>query len=55
MPLAWDQLMEVKGGDQWSIATAREYVSFWRVDPWAGFFKCDQALDDGMEALGFSV
>jgi bifunctional non-homologous end joining protein LigD len=55
MPLSWEQLMEVKGGDQWSIATAREYVSFWRTDPWGGFFSCAQALDEGMEALNFRI
>jgi bifunctional non-homologous end joining protein LigD len=52
MPLGWEQLMEVKGGDQWTIATAREYVSFWRVDPWAGFVGRDQSLEEGFKALG---
>ena len=39
MPVAWDQLMALKGGAQWTIATAREYLSFEQADPWAGYWK----------------
>jgi bifunctional non-homologous end joining protein LigD len=31
MPVGWEQLMTLKGGAQWTIATAREYVSFQRA------------------------
>ena len=53
MPVAWEQLRELKGGAQWSIATAREYLSFQTADPWAGYWKARQTLAAGMKILGF--
>ena len=38
MPVAWEQLMALKGGAQWTIATAREYLSFEQKDPWADYW-----------------
>src|SRR6185312_12013172 len=35
MPVSWEQLGELKSGSQWTIATAREYVSFQQSDPWS--------------------
>ncbi len=52
MPVAWEQLMALKGGSQWTIATAREYLSFEQGDPWAGYWKKRQTLDVGLEKLG---
>ncbi len=51
MPVSWDQLMALKGGAQWSIATAREYLSFETVDPWAGYWTKRQTLAAGMKKL----
>ena len=53
MPVAWEQLRELKGGAQWSIATAREYLSFQTTDPWAGYWQAKQTLAAGMKILGF--
>ena len=53
MPIAWEQLGELKGAAQWTIATAREYLSFEAADPWAGYWKSRQTLTAGMKALGF--
>jgi bifunctional non-homologous end joining protein LigD len=53
MPVAWEQLRELKGGSQWSIATAREYLSFQTTDPWAGYWQARQTLAAGMKILGF--
>ena len=44
MPVGWEQLAELKGGAQWTIATAREYLSFQQDDPWAGYWKKRQSL-----------
>ncbi len=52
MPIAWDQLMALKSAAQWTIATAREYLSFEPVDPWAGYWKSKQTLASAVEALG---
>ncbi|WP_421035239.1 DNA ligase D [Mitsuaria sp. CC2] len=51
MPVAWEQLKDLKGGAQWTIATAREYLSFQRTDPWAAYWKKRQTLSKAMKAL----
>ena len=38
MPVAWEQLTALKSGAQWTIATAREYLSFQKDDPWADYW-----------------
>ena len=48
---SWEQLMALKGGAQWTIATAREYLSFEAVDPWAGYWTKRQTLAAGMKKL----
>lgn len=53
MPIGWDQLNEIKSGAQWTVATAREYLSFQQADPWAGYWKARQPLGAAMKALGF--
>ncbi|MDP9123092.1 MAG: DNA ligase D [Pseudomonadota bacterium] len=52
MPIAWEQLSSVKGGAQWTIATAREYVSFQQADPWADYWTSRQSLTVAMKTLG---
>ena len=52
MPVAWEQLMALKSAAQWTIATAREYLSFEQVDPWAGYWKSRQTLTAAMKTLG---
>ena len=51
MPVAWEQLMALKGGAQWTVATAREYLSFETTDPWAGYWSKKQTLATGMKKL----
>ena len=53
MPVAWDDLDGLKSGAQWTIATAREHLSFQKADPWAGYWKKRQGLTGAMKALGF--
>ncbi len=48
-----EQLMRLKGGAQWTIATAREYVSFEKVDPSLGYWVSRQTFDYAMEVLGY--
>jgi bifunctional non-homologous end joining protein LigD len=52
MPVSWDELAAVKSGAQWSIATAREYLSFQRSDPWADFWTTKQRLTVAARLLG---
>jgi bifunctional non-homologous end joining protein LigD len=51
MPIAWEQLRAVKSGAQWSIATAREYLSVQPSDPWADYWKAKQSLTAAMARL----
>jgi len=53
MPVSWEQLGQLKGGAQWTIATAREYLSFEQADPWAGYWTARQTLGAAMKTLGF--
>jgi bifunctional non-homologous end joining protein LigD len=53
MPVSWEQLPALKSGSQWSIATAREYLSFQKDDPWANYWKSRQTLTTAMKRLGY--
>ena len=53
MPVAWEQLMSLKGGAQWTITTAREYLSFEQKDPWADYWTAAQTISEGMKILGY--
>ena len=53
MPVAWEQLMSLKSGAQWTVRTAREYLSFQNEDPWAAYEDCAQDLEEAMPILGF--
>ena len=53
MPVAWEQLPELKGGAQWTIATARDYLSFEQTDPWAAFWTTRQTLAQAMKTVGY--
>jgi len=55
MPVAWEQLMALKSGAQWSVQTAREYLSFEQHDPWAGYWTARQSLAAGMKTLGVAA
>ena len=51
MPVSWDQLSDLKGGAQWSVQTAREYLSFQSNDPWAGYWTTRQSLASAIKLL----
>jgi bifunctional non-homologous end joining protein LigD len=53
MPVAWEQLMQLKSGSQWTVRTAREYLSFQKEDPWASYWTCSQTLTEAMAVLGY--
>ena len=52
MPVAWDDLADLKGGNQWTVRTAREHLSFLQADPWADYWACKQTLAAGRKVLG---
>jgi len=54
VPVSWDDLATLKSGAQWTIATAREHLSFQTRDPWEGYWKAKQTLTGPMKVLGFA-
>ncbi len=54
IPIAWEQLAEIRSGAQWTVADAREYLSFRKQDPWAQFWKQSQSLTQAMKSLSFT-
>jgi bifunctional non-homologous end joining protein LigD len=52
MPIAWEQLTELKSGAQWTVQTAREHLSFQQADPWADYRATKQTLASAMKTLG---
>ncbi|MDP9124313.1 MAG: DNA ligase D, partial [Pseudomonadota bacterium] len=52
MPVAWDELPEIRNGAHWTISDARDRLSFQKTDPWADYWKCRQTLTAAMKALG---
>ena len=55
MPLSWDQLPALKSGAQWTIATAREYLSFQTSDPWKEYWTARQTLTRATKVLGLRL
>jgi bifunctional non-homologous end joining protein LigD len=55
MPVTWDDLPKLKSGAHWTIATAREHLSFQKVDPWAEYFSTAQTLTAAMKVLGYKL
>jgi bifunctional non-homologous end joining protein LigD len=53
MPVSWDELAKLKSGDQWTVATTHDHLSFEKNDPWADYWKKKQALTAAMKRLGF--
>jgi bifunctional non-homologous end joining protein LigD len=51
MPLPWEALDELKGGAQWTVATAREHLSFHPEDPWRDCWGCRQTLTAARKVL----
>lgn len=55
MPIAWEELGDLQRSDQWTVRTAREYLSFQGADPWEGYWKCRQGLAAGVKAMGLAA
>ena len=51
MPVAWDDLMTLKGGAHWTITTAREHLSLRRADPWGAYWESKQTLGKAIKRL----
>lgn len=54
MPVRWDELPVLTGGDHWDIVTGPQYLARLRQDPWQDYRATPQALGPAMQALGFT-
>lgn len=54
MPVAWDELADIRSGDHWSIATALDRLHGQQLDPWAGFWRKRQTLAKAIRLLAAS-
>ena len=52
MPIDWDELGELKRADHWTIANARDRLSFQKQDPWQDYWGTRQTLTRGLKLLG---
>lgn len=52
MPVAWDDLANLKSGSHWTIATAPEHLSQLDAHPWARYWSKRQSLGTAIRALG---
>jgi bifunctional non-homologous end joining protein LigD len=53
VPLAWDELDDVKGGDQWTVATVHQRLDRGNI-PWDAYATSAKSLTSAMKKLGFS-
>lgn len=53
MPVRWEDLPEIDGGDHWNVVSALEHLARRKADPWAGYWKRPQKLEAAMRKLGF--
>ncbi len=51
MPVSWEQLGEIKGGVHWTIANARDYLSFEKHDPWQDYWEKRQSVHAAIRLL----
>ena len=51
MPVSWDQISSLKSGAQWTIATARDYLSLQKDNPWKDYWTSKQVLTAAMRQL----
>jgi bifunctional non-homologous end joining protein LigD len=54
MPIRWEELAGMGGGDHWNIVSALRHLHKQKADPWAGYWKKPQRLDGAMKKLGFT-
>jgi bifunctional non-homologous end joining protein LigD len=48
MPIAWEELPEIKAADQWTIHSAIKRQRALGADPWQGYARCRQGLTVAM-------
>jgi len=52
VPLAWEELDQLKSGDQWKVSNVHERLDVGNA-PWAGYARSAKGIDAAMKKLGF--
>jgi bifunctional non-homologous end joining protein LigD len=52
VPVAWEELPSLRGGDHWSVKTVHQRLDIGN-DPWSGYANAARGLMGAMAALGF--
>jgi bifunctional non-homologous end joining protein LigD len=53
VPVAWEELPDLRGADHWTVANATERLDKQYKRVWATYEKSAQRLHDAMQAIGF--
>lgn len=53
VPVVWEELPSLRGGDHWSVKTIHERLDVGN-EPWAGYARASRGLASAMSALGFT-
>ena len=51
IPVSWEALPSLESGTQWTVANARDALSFESKDPWAGYRRSRQTVTAAMKRL----
>jgi bifunctional non-homologous end joining protein LigD len=51
MPVSWEQLPTLSGAAHWTVATARDYLSLRKSDPWSDYWNTRQTITQGLKLL----
>ncbi|QHJ00226.1 DNA ligase D [Xylophilus rhododendri] len=54
VPVGWDELGKLKGGDHWTIRSAQTRLDKGN-EPWAGYAKATKALTKAMKLIGYQA
>ena len=52
VPVDWSELMQLRGGDHWTVRSAHERLDRGN-EPWAAYAKSARSLTAAMRKLGF--
>ena len=53
VPVAWDELASLRGGDHWSLMTGHERLHIGN-EPWSGYARATRGLVTAMADLDYS-
>jgi bifunctional non-homologous end joining protein LigD len=53
VPISWEELPSIKGGDHWNVQTAHTRLDKGN-EPWAAYAKSARSLTAAMKKLGFT-